>query len=230
MLKTLRPNENRAKTALILLYIMLALEVVMLVSNLLQYILIEDINAGKFIGDDTIDANDTRQQMIAIVYVVAYVGSAICFIMWFRRAYFNLGQRIRTEYDEGWAAGGWFVPIISLYYPYKIMKELYTKTNALLRDHFSGYDHKVSITTLGVWWGLWIFSNIFERILNKIDAETIEGVLNHTMASMASTIFGIILAFIAIKVVKDYHELEKKYFEMAAQQATEQSPPPQIIL
>ena len=110
------------------------------------------------------------------------------------------------------------------------MKELYTKTNALLRDHFSGYDHKVSITTLGVWWGLWIFSNIFERILNKIDAETIEGVLNHTMASMASTIFGIILAFIAIKVVKDYHELEKKYFEMAAQQATEQSPPPQIIL
>lgn len=220
----------RAKNAQLFIYIVLALDVVLLISNLFQYVLIEDIKTGKFIGDDTIDANDLRQQILGIMYLVAFIASTVVYIMWFRRAYYNLGQAIHTKYSEGWAAGGWFVPIISLFYPYKIMEELYVKTNAILRQQISGYSHQVKLTTIGIWWALWIGSNIIERIGSKLeDTETIDGVLNYTLFSMFSNVLGIILAFVAVKVIKDYHDLEKKYHEVAAQQPGEIKPP-EIIL
>ena len=214
MIKHLRPNDKRFKNALVCLYVMIVLEVMMLLSETLQYILLNDIVQGNFVSDSSIDQNDLRQIIIAIVYGIAYLITAVYFIMWFRRAYFNIGQRINTEYSEGWAAGGWFVPFISLYYPYKIMKELYVKTNAILRDKSNNHTHKVSVTSVGIWWGLWISTNITGQILFRWDPETAETYVTYSAFSMFSNVLGIALAFLAIKVLKDYRELEIKFHEI----------------
>ncbi len=59
-----------------------------------------------------------------LVFVVAFV----LFLMWFRRAYKNIqiiGYEIKHK--DGWAVGDFFVPVISLYYPYNIMTEIWQK-------------------------------------------------------------------------------------------------------
>jgi len=219
MLKPLRPNQERFKYAQILIYMMLILELVLIFSELLQYLLLQEVFEGSFVSDERLEQNDLRQLIVVVLYVVIYVISGITFIQWFRRAYYNLSQNIKTEYTNGWAAGGWFVPIISLFYPYKIMKELYEKTNAIIKSSTSSNIDNVSIKTIGIWWAFWILTNVTGRIISKLpEAETVEILINHTLISIANDFLGVVLAFLVLKVMGDYNDLEKKYHKVVKQQ------------
>ncbi|MDR0666202.1 MAG: DUF4328 domain-containing protein [Campylobacteraceae bacterium] len=133
-MEKLKPNEQRAKKAIILIWIVLILEIVSFISSYMQYDLLQTFANGGYISPEAADANDNREQIIGIFCLIAYIISAVTFIMWFRRAYYNLHQEADSLlYAEGWAAGSWFIPIINLYRPYKIMKELYVKTKELLQ-------------------------------------------------------------------------------------------------
>ena len=132
-MENLKPNGQRAKNAITLIWIVLVLEIVLLISGYFQYDLLQTAANGSEISIETATANDTREQIIGIIFLIAYIISAVTFIQWFRRAYYNLHLKVNhLSRTEGWAAGSWFVPIVSLYRPYHIMKELYQETRELL--------------------------------------------------------------------------------------------------
>src|SRR5687768_5404427 len=105
----LRPNADRAKNAILLIWVVTALEVISFVSGYMQYNLLVSVQNGGEISDSTATANDLREQIIGIVLLIATVASIITFIQWFRRAYFNLHMQMNgLTWSEGWAAGAWF--------------------------------------------------------------------------------------------------------------------------
>ena len=212
-MEKLRPNEQRAKNAIILIWIVLALEIVNLISSYMQYDLLQTVANGGFISDEVAEANDTRESFLGIIYFIIYISSGITFIMWFRRAYFNLHQKVNwLNHSEGWAAGCWFVPIVNLYRPYQIMKELYIETKKLLTK--KGLSEKVNYTTdyLGWWWTLWIISGIIGQIIFRYsirgDTDTIGSLTTITFAQMILGVLGIPLALITVKIIRDYSKVE----------------------
>lgn len=112
------------------------------------------------------------------------------------------------SYTEGWAAGSWFVPIISLFRPYQIMKELYLATIQLLKRN--GNNISLNTNYLGIWWTLWIINNIFGQIVFRYSerANTIDEIVNSTTLSIVNNLIGIPLALVTIKVIKDYSNIE----------------------
>src|SRR5207237_1172668 len=58
-------------------------------------------------------AND-RVSVTAIIYVGLYIACGVMFVVWTYRAYRNLGAlgASQKRYRNGWAIGGWFVPIL----------------------------------------------------------------------------------------------------------------------
>jgi len=207
----IRPNGKRAKNAITLIYILLALEIISLISDYFQYDLLETIAKGGEISNDTATTNDTRVQLIGIIYMIVYIISTITFIQWFRRAYFNLHQRVNhLSQNEGWAAGSWFVPIISLYRPYQIMKELYQETKELLVKNGLGVNENFTTNSLGWWWTMWIIHNVIGQFVSRysLKAESIDELTTSTIASMFINIIGIPLALITVKVIKDYSNIE----------------------
>ena len=208
----LRPNEQRAKNAIILIWIVLALEIVNLISSYMQYDLLQTVVNGGFLSDETVEANDTREQICGIVYFIAYLISGITFIMWFRRAYFNLHQKANyLTHSEGWAAGSWFVPIVNLYCPYQIMKEIYVETKKLFTK--KGLSDKIDYSTsyLGLWWTLWIISAFIGQFVFRFafkSADTMDNLITTTVTQMISNVLGIPLALITIKIIKDYSKVE----------------------
>ena len=210
-MENLKPNEKRAKNAILFIWIVLALEIVNIISSYLQYELLQAAANGWDISDKA-DANDMREGIVALFYFIASVISAITFIMWFRRAYYNLHQRVNyLSHSEGWAAGCWFVPIVNLYRPYQIMKELYVET----KNFFSrkGLSEKINYTTdyVGWWWTLWIISGIIGNFVFRFSlryAETIEDYITMTFGQIIVGVLGIPLALITIKVIKDYAKVE----------------------
>ncbi len=210
-MERLKPNEQRAKTAIMLIWIVLALEIVSLISGYFQYDLLQAVANGRLISMDAATANDTREQVIGILYFIVYIISGITFIQWFRRAYFNLHLRVsHLSQSEGWAAGSWFVPIICLFRPYLIMKELYQKTKKCLMENGQSVNENFSTAYLGWWWTLWIVSNFIGQFVFRfsMNAESVDSLIIITLVSIVGNAVGITLAFITVKVIKDYSSIE----------------------
>lgn len=218
-MKELKPNDQRAKSAIALIWIVLVLEIVNLISSYMQYDLLQTIVNGGFVSEEVAEANDMRESVLGLIYFVVHIISAIVFIMWFRRAYFNLHQKVNTlAYSEGWAAGGWFVPIISLYRPYQIMKEIYIETKKLFIKNGISERVEYSTSNLGWWWTLWIISAFVGQFVFRFalkSADTIDNLMIITVSQMALSVLGVPLALITSKIIKDYSKVEPLLAEIS---------------
>lgn len=222
-MEKLRPNSKRAKNAITLIWIVLVLQIASLISGFFQYDLLQIVANGGEISNETAIANDTREQTIGIIYLIAYIISAITFIQWFRRAYFNLHLRVNhLSQTEGSAAGSWFIPFTNLYRPYQIMKELYQETKELLTKNEIRLNQNFSSKFLGIWWTLWIISNVIGNLVfrNSMKAETINELIRSTVAGMILNVIGIPLALITIKIIKDYSNVEPLLNKISDEQNT----------
>lgn len=216
-MENLKPNGQRAKIAIMLLWTVLTVEIISLLSDYLQYDLLETVANGGQITTEAATDNDLRQKIIGLIYLTVYVISGITFIRWFRRAYYNLHIKAESlSFTEGWAAGCWFVPIISLYRPNQIMKELYQETQNLLSKKDENYAQNLTTHFIGWWWALWIISSFLGQFIFRysMKAETLEELTTTTIASIVASIIGIPLAIITVKVIKDYSEVEHLLYEL----------------
>ncbi|MDI5896118.1 DUF4328 domain-containing protein [Flavobacterium algoritolerans] len=216
-MENLKPNSQRAKIAIMLLWTVLTVEIISLLSDYLQYDLLETVANGGQITTEAATDNDLRQKIIGLIYLTVYVISGITFIRWFRRAYYNLHIKAESlSFTEGWAAGCWFVPIISLYRPNQIMKELYQETQSLLSKKDENYAQNLTTHFIGWWWALWIISSFLGQFIFRysMKAETLEELTTTTIASIFASIIGIPLAIITVKVIKDYSEVEHLLYEL----------------
>jgi hypothetical protein len=219
----LKPNEQRAKNAILLIWIVLALEAVNFISSFFQYHLLQTIANGGYVSDAVAAANDTREGIAGILYTVAFIISAVTFILWFRRAYYNLHQKVSYLADsDGWAAGSWFVPIMNLYRPYQIMKELYLETKELFIKKEMAVNQNFTTRLVGWWWTLWIINNIIGNIVFRysLKAESIGELTTSTVVGMISNVVGIVLALITVKVIKDYAQVEPLLREISDEEET----------
>lgn len=222
-MENLRPNGERAKNAITLVWIVLALEVVSIISGYFQYDLLQTVANGGEISMETATANETRGQIIGIVYSIVFSISAVTFIKWFRRAYYNLHLRVNhLAQTEGWAAGSWFVPIINLYRPYQIMKELYQETKELLIQKGFSINDNFTTGSLGWWWTLWIINNVIGQFVFRYSmrAESVDELTISTVASLIGNVVGIPLAIITVKVIKDYSNVESMLIEIKDEEET----------
>lgn len=209
----LRPNSDRSTTAVVLIWAVLFMEIVQLLSSIMQYKLLKTIQSGGEYSANALTTNDMREGLVAILYLLVYIISGITFIRWFRRAYFNLHLRTSPlTYDEGWAAGSWFVPIINLYRPYQIMQELYVETKKILRNGTEAPGCNLETSSLGIWWALWLINGVLGNIVFRVfkDADTVDQLLTSTVLEMITSIIGIPLALLTIKVIRDYAKAEKQ--------------------
>ena len=219
---SIRPNKERADIAIKLIWLVMLIEIISAISSFFQYKLLNEVNDGGFVSEQAANANDTREQIIAIVYLIVFIISGITFIQWFRRAYYNLGVRTKCKHTEGWAAGAWFVPIISLFRPVQIMNELWDKTSKLISEKTN--TPKSPITAMiGLWWTLWIIIHFVGRYVTKsgFKAETVEEYINSTIGDMVISILGIPLAIVTVLIVKSYSKKEEKLSEIEKQMLEE---------
>jgi len=182
-----------------------------LFSSYLQYQLLTQLSKGVEITNYKLEQNDSREQLVGIVTLIVSIISAVTFIQWFRRAYFNLHSLVpNLTYTEGWAAGSWFVPVIGFFRPYQIMVELYNKTIARLVERKLFDNQSFDLSFVKVWWALWIIVSIIGRVVYKYisEAETLEKFIDCTVFSIVESLLYIPLSLITIKVIKVYSNFE----------------------
>jgi len=202
-----KANKQRAKTAIILIWIIFTIEIVSIISDFFQYQLLQTGSISNF---DAM-SNDSRQQAIAAIYLIMFVISSITFIQWFRRAYFNLHIISKNlKFTEGWAAGGWFVPIVNLWYPYTIMREIFTETFSFFKKNNYNFENNYKSSIIGWWWALWIISSFFAYFGTNLilKANNLSDISSGTLIQIFASIISCIGAIIIVRIIKKYSEME----------------------
>ena len=207
----LKPNEQQAKAVIITLWTVLALYIASLISAILQYNLFQTIASGGYVSEQVAKANDIRVGIVALFLLISYIVLAITFLMWFRRAYYNLHQKVSSlSHSVGWAVGCWFVPLMNLYRPFQIMKEMYDETQKLINGRELSKRVDYTTTYVGWWWTFWIITGILNGIAWRFErnAFTINDFIAVTTFDIVIYATSIILTLFAIKVVRDYSKVE----------------------
>jgi len=208
----LRDNTARAKQIISIFWIMFGITIADMVSLGWQYYLLIDVQANPGnIDMEILKTSDTLRQIITIVNILIIILAVVFFIMWFRRAYYNLHTLAwnNARYTEGWAAGSWFVPVVNLWWPYQIMVDIWKGTQHAIRERF-GEPQPTAL--IGWWWALRLIDIFFGNITARFSASAndIDELLTATRLEFIGNIITIPTIIITIALIQRTSNFEKE--------------------
>ena len=213
----INPNRERARHLINMFYVVIAFSILNLTLVTWQYFTFKNISENPDSLDmDIVNLSDTLDILSGIISLGISITTIVLFIRWFRRAYYNLHsiQSSEVSFQEGWAAGAWFIPFLNLVRPYQIMREIWTGTQRAMPHR---YPDILPATLVGIWWALYLIMNITANISLRMamGVEDIDDLINVAIASIIVEIITIPAAIIAIQVVKKISSFEDALWEEA---------------
>ena len=126
---------------------------------------------------------------------ITIFGLSILFVVWFRRARIN-AERLdyRQRRARGWTFWGWIIPIVSLWFPFQIMGDIW-------RAGLPPQQRRKTAWLPAVWWTCWLLSG-FSFGVRKMSANP--GTVPHIAASTqtASLCFLAIAGLTLIAIIR----------------------------
>ncbi len=193
----LKPLEGMTKAALILI----KLEIVALTFSILAeiYSWYDYTFADSSIN---VDEELVVSDIVGLVFVLPLIGviitSFVIYLIWLYRVNNNLHvhSEKKLHFTPGWCVGWYFIPIACLFKPYQVMKEIYL--TSLKGDKYT------DTSIVGLWWTLWIFSNVLGQIIFKITWKT--DLLNDPTSSLVTSsiadVIDIVLALVLLNIIR----------------------------
>ncbi|MCM3298206.1 DUF4328 domain-containing protein [Streptomyces pseudogriseolus] len=150
---------------------------------------------------DAVGRADTAIAGSSALYLLGLIGTATLFIIWFHRVRHNaevFAPDVQRR-TPGWAIGGWFIPFANLWIPRGIAQDV---LRAGQPDPWAGELRHQRL--LNSWWGLWIASNIFDRLAaRRYDAaEDPQAVHDAAGWLMTGSVLDIVAAVLALLFVR----------------------------
>lgn len=153
-----------------------------------------------------IEILSTPEQIQNIIHVGVLLSTITCciiFLLWFKREYHNLHAiNPKLKYKEAWAIWSWFIPVINLWRPYQIMKEIYIHATTTEKKEIHPEEEEIITTPIiDLWWLLWIASNVLSQVNNRLPETTIDQLKSAHILSILT--FGILIidAMLLIKII-----------------------------
>lgn len=154
----LRSPVGLGWAAVALLGLAAAVDLYALGADFYTYRVTGDVLDGN-LGDDQADFADALTTVASAAQALVLVACAVVFVIWFWRVRVNAEVFAPDGHRKarGWVIAGWAVPIVSLWYPRRIMVDIW--------DASSPGDRPASHALINVWWTLWLVTNTLGRLL-----------------------------------------------------------------
>jgi hypothetical protein len=212
-MEEIKPNDKRAKVTVIVFYVIIAVNAVYLLFSLYSKSFYTNIANGVYYTDQSIMLVAGGEMAMGIAHFSANLVCIIMFVMWFRRAYENLNRigKYGTQTSDSMAFWGFVIPILNLFKPYQMMKEVWHKTQQTTRDINDEYEHSQSAGFILIWWLCFVVLRFVNQISVRMNlkAETYEDFASNTSFDMFASILDIVCALLTIYMIKKVAVKEK---------------------
>ncbi|WP_420121026.1 DUF4328 domain-containing protein [Nakamurella sp.] len=146
------------------------------------------------------DRADQFQQTAVLLDLACFVATAIVFLIWFRRLRINAGwwaPQVQRR-SQGWAVGGWFVPVVNLWFPFTIARDI------LAGSRPPGSADRSGQTVVTLWWIVWIVQLVLGVAYRGMtrDPRTIDDYVTIANTGVAISVVDLVLTVLAVLVVR----------------------------
>jgi len=207
-------NSKRAKTVITVFWVLILFLVIGIISGYYELELLKNAQLGEFVDESTASASDLRQMIIGLLQTGLTIVSIIVFLNWFRRAYGNLHRLGITylKHDESMAVWSWFIPIIFLFRPVQIMKEIWAETKQGIQEYNSNDSLSSGGFIIGLWWALFITSNFIGKYVLQVafKEDTIAQMIEGSQAVFIFDVLQIPEALLVILIITRLSKMESK--------------------
>ncbi|MGV2915410.1 DUF4328 domain-containing protein [Streptomyces alfalfae] len=208
----LRSPVGLARAVVVLLGVVAAVDVFALWTGTVLRDVMGDVVTGDH-GTD-IDQRADRADALyiagGVAQVAALVVTCVVFLVWFHRVRVNaevFEPHIHRK-SRGWAIGGWFVPIVNLWYPRRIAVDIWDASGdrSVALDRTLTLDASASRPphpVVNAWWTLWVSNLLVSRWATRAyqdadDAEEIKSTVTQLMFSDALDIAAAVAAIVFV--------------------------------
>lgn len=212
-------NEQKGKKVILSFKINILLSLLILGSIIWQYMIIQEFPNNHPIPIEILSTPEQIQNIIHVGVLLSTITCCIIFLLWFKREYHNLHAiNPKLKYKEAWAIWSWFIPVINLWRPYQIMKEIYIHATTTEKKEIHPEEEEIITTPIiDLWWLLWIASNVLSQVNNRLPETTI--IIDLKSAHILSILtFGILIidAMLLIKIINKINSktrIDESYIE-----------------
>ncbi len=136
-----------------------------------------------------------------------YVVTGVVFIVWLWKAYSsNRVDPVRLQHGRGWTIGAWFVPILNLFRPFQLVRDLRDGIRSAMGA--TGPDRKRWLVR--TWWAAFLTTNLLTWLSRVVDAasgsltgfDLIESMRTLAWLSFATSLVSVAGAALASLVVR----------------------------
>jgi hypothetical protein len=188
----LRSAHGLARLVVAVLAVALVVDVVAVATGVLQASLVGKVAGGQTLPREALQAGDGRQRLVGMAQVVALLASAALFLPWLRAAYGNLpALGAVPRFGPTWAAVCFLVPILNLFRPYQVVRELWAGS-------VGG-----GAAIVGWWWAAYLVASFLgARSFTLVaTAKAPRDFLMATWVTLAADVCGSVAAALAIAIV-----------------------------
>ncbi|RZD81853.1 DUF4328 domain-containing protein [Streptomyces albidoflavus] len=158
---------------------------------------VDRVAGGDWAAQDDWADSESVTGWVTRFWALAYPGSIVVFLVWFRRTRVN--AEVFDPYGHtmlrGWAIGGWFVPVVSLWFPRRIASETWYAS-------VSPADRRGPLL-LNLWWGTFLLDNAVSQTASRAlgRAEEVDEIARAYRYVAYSELFSVVHAVIAVLFV-----------------------------
>ncbi len=189
------------------LYLLIFLTLCTLVFEYRDYQIVSALGSD-YTEEAALAATGLVPAFVDLAFFIVNLVSGVLILMWIYRANANakLLGAADMQFSPGWSVGWYFIPIMWLWKPYQVMKEIW-QTSANPQD----WKNQSVTPLIGWWWFFWIatcwlgnlaFKSIFDH------KDELHHALSQDVIFMISDMFTIPLCLVFLEIVKKINQMQ----------------------
>lgn len=210
-----------------LLYAGIALDVLAILSGVLEYRLLNDFKNGVYTSEAAAvaagEASDLRQRFIGIAQLLTFLVGGVLVLRWIHRANTNARElgAAGMEFTAAWSVGWYFIPFANLWKPFQAMREIWQASS-----NPGNWKNQPVPGLLGWWWTAWLISGLLGNYMFRLSlkAKEIDELLNVNVITQCVDIAGLLASLLLLSVVSRIHAMQMTEYKR------QQAAPPQVML
>lgn len=160
-------GSKLAKAVVWLFFAAVVMQVLSIISQLFAIRSLSEFDGRASWNDLEAHAGDWAVGLIMLVDSLVFLIGAVVFLVWLYRVRVNLPALgiDDVRWSPGWAVVWWFVPIMSLFRPYQVVKETWQASSA---DARPGKWREVPVPPIFKWWwGMFLVGSIVSWVADR---------------------------------------------------------------
>ena len=196
-------------------------------SDFMEIQLFSTASISDTVADAEIDASELRQGFIALLRFGLLMPLMVIFCCWIYRANANARSLGADDmnYTPGWSVGWFFVPLMNIFKPFKVMKEIWQASSPNIKE---SWQVQTVSALVPAWWALWLLSQFTGQAATRMsfNASSFDQLSNASTVMLVSDCIDIPLSIVILMIIRAIHDnQQRRHYNLMHQQPVDSTQP-----